>query len=276
MEGEGPAGGTPRQVGAIIASADCVALDVVASAMAGLDPMEVYSNKAAARRGLGPASVDEVEVSGVDWRELAPDGFALPARDLSAKMPPWLGKRLRGWTTARPRPRATRRVHQVQAVRGELPGGRDRGRCERARVRPRDLHPLLLLPGALPAASHRAEGARRSLGSWHAVAGSSARCLLRKRSLNRPTRPFSQNWSQPLSPSERQRRIVAAAQVRVAQDAVRLVELLHAPRRHRPLRRCRLVRVVLEAQAPCTRARSPPGRRRASLGVFGSGPCSAS
>jgi uncharacterized protein (DUF362 family)/Pyruvate/2-oxoacid:ferredoxin oxidoreductase delta subunit len=102
MEGEGPAGGTPRQVGAIIASADSVALDVVASAMAGLDPMEVYSNKAAARRGLGPSSVAEVEIHGADWRALAPADFALPAKDISAMMPPWLGRRMRGWTTARP------------------------------------------------------------------------------------------------------------------------------------------------------------------------------
>jgi len=102
MEGEGPAGGTPRQIGALIASQDSVALDVVASAMAGLEPMEVYSNKAAARRGLGPASVDEVGVVGVAWRELAPAGFELPARDLSASMPAWLAPRLRGWTTARP------------------------------------------------------------------------------------------------------------------------------------------------------------------------------
>ena len=102
MEGEGPAGGRSRQIGAIIASADCVSLDVVASAMAGLDPMEVYSNKAAAKRGLGPPSVDDVRVAGTGWRELAPDGFKLPLKDLSAKMPAWLGKRMRGWTTARP------------------------------------------------------------------------------------------------------------------------------------------------------------------------------
>lgn len=102
MEGEGPAGGTPRQIGAVLASADCVALDVVASAMTGLDPMEVYSNKAAAKRGIGPSSVDEVEVVGVGWRSLAPEKFELPARDLASKMPAWLGKRLRGWTTARP------------------------------------------------------------------------------------------------------------------------------------------------------------------------------
>lgn len=102
MEGEGPAGGTPRHVGALIASSDSVALDVVASAMAGLEPMEVYSNRAAARRGLGPESIDEVEIVGADWRELAPPGFALPARDVSAGMPPWLGRRVRGWITARP------------------------------------------------------------------------------------------------------------------------------------------------------------------------------
>jgi ferredoxin len=102
MEGEGPAGGTPRQVGAILASADSLALDVVASSMAGLTPTEVYTNKAAARRGLGPASVDDVEVLGPDWRELAPANFELPARDITAAMPGWLGKRLRGWATARP------------------------------------------------------------------------------------------------------------------------------------------------------------------------------
>ncbi len=102
MEGEGPAGGTPREIGALLASADSVALDVVASAMAGLDPLEVYTNKAAARRGLGPSSADAVEVLGEEWRRFAPSGFALPARDLSSKMPRWLGKRLRHWTTARP------------------------------------------------------------------------------------------------------------------------------------------------------------------------------
>jgi len=102
MEGEGPAGGTPRHVGALIASQDSVALDVVAAAMAGLDPLEVYTNKAARARGLGPASVDDVEVLGTDWRELALSDFQLPARDLSSRMPKWLAPRLRHWTTARP------------------------------------------------------------------------------------------------------------------------------------------------------------------------------
>lgn len=102
MEGEGPAGGTPRRIGALLASPDCVALDVIASAMAGLRPDEVYTTKAAAQRGLGPGRVEDVEVVGRDWRELAPESFQLPTRDITARMPAWLGPRLRAWTTSRP------------------------------------------------------------------------------------------------------------------------------------------------------------------------------
>lgn len=102
MEGHGPAGGTPRHIGALMASADCVALDVVASAMAGFDPLEVYTNRAAEIRGLGPSSADEVDVVGAAWRQLAPEGFLLPARDARFSLPPWLGRRLTTWATARP------------------------------------------------------------------------------------------------------------------------------------------------------------------------------
>ena len=88
MEGDGPAGGSPRHIGALLASADCLALDVVASAIAGLDPKEVYSNKAGLRGGRCPGSADEVQIVGVGWRELAPENFALPhTRPLGARCP---------------------------------------------------------------------------------------------------------------------------------------------------------------------------------------------
>lgn len=102
MEGDGPAGGSPRHIGALMASGDAVALDVVASAMAGLSPMEVYTNRAAAARGLGPASIDDVTVTGEDWRTFAPADFKVPSRDLAALLPVWIGRRLRMLTTARP------------------------------------------------------------------------------------------------------------------------------------------------------------------------------
>lgn len=102
MEGAGPAGGDPRKIGAILASGDCVSLDVIAAGIAGLAPHEVYTNLMAARRGLGPSSAEEVETVGVDWRMLAPPDFALPAPDVTTDMPSWLARWLRGWATARP------------------------------------------------------------------------------------------------------------------------------------------------------------------------------
>jgi uncharacterized protein (DUF362 family) len=102
MEGEGPGGGEPIHIGAIIASPDLVALDVVASAMAGFDPLEVYTNRAAAERGLGPKSIDEVEVRGTAWRDVAPAAFKRPARDISRHMPPAVARALRNTVAAKP------------------------------------------------------------------------------------------------------------------------------------------------------------------------------
>jgi ferredoxin len=102
MEGEGPAGGTPKKIGALIASADSVALDVVASAIAGFDPMEVYTNKAAATRGIGPRSVDDIDVAGVPWLEFRPEVFAKPDRDIASRVPRWVAPILRKHAASRP------------------------------------------------------------------------------------------------------------------------------------------------------------------------------
>ncbi|MFA5843799.1 MAG: DUF362 domain-containing protein [Coriobacteriia bacterium] len=118
MEGEGPAGGSPRHIGALLASADLVAMDVIASSMAGFDPLEVYTNKAAASRGIGPRTADEVTVVGEDWRALAPDSFARPARDIASRMPRGLPARMKQAVTARPhlaRPADCTRCRECEA-----------------------------------------------------------------------------------------------------------------------------------------------------------------
>ncbi len=102
MEGEGPAGGSPRHIGALLASPDVFALDAVMTAMAGLSVDQAPVAAAAARRGVGPSSVDEVDVTGVAWRDVAPPGFVVPRDDLSRGMPPWLVERIKGAVTARP------------------------------------------------------------------------------------------------------------------------------------------------------------------------------
>lgn len=102
MEGDGPAGGTPRHVGALLASVDPVALDVVASSIARFDPMDVYTNAVAHKRGLGPKSADEVVIVGTPWRELVPSSFAHPARDITARMPSFMAKWVRKHAASRP------------------------------------------------------------------------------------------------------------------------------------------------------------------------------
>jgi uncharacterized protein (DUF362 family) len=65
MEGEGPAAGDPVDLGIIIAGADAVAVDLVASAIMGWDPLnEVGTNYLANQRGIGPATLEEIEVLG--------------------------------------------------------------------------------------------------------------------------------------------------------------------------------------------------------------------
>ena len=53
MEGQGPGQGSPREVGLLLASADGVALDAVASRIMGIDPFKIETTALAHRAGLG-------------------------------------------------------------------------------------------------------------------------------------------------------------------------------------------------------------------------------
>ncbi len=55
MEGEGPNAGRPKQLGIILASSDPVALDAVACAIVGIDPLSIDTTRLAAEQGLGCA-----------------------------------------------------------------------------------------------------------------------------------------------------------------------------------------------------------------------------
>lgn len=72
MEGNGPTAGTPRKIGAVLASASPHKLDLVAASIIGLTKEEVPTLEAAFRRGLIPKSAEEVETEG------DPRAFYLP------------------------------------------------------------------------------------------------------------------------------------------------------------------------------------------------------
>ncbi|MBC7230956.1 MAG: DUF362 domain-containing protein [Actinobacteria bacterium] len=76
MEGNGPSCEDVRELGKILASRNGVALDAVMAAMMGLDPARVPTLVVAAERGLGPASLEDIEVSGL--LEVIP-GFKRPS-----------------------------------------------------------------------------------------------------------------------------------------------------------------------------------------------------
>jgi uncharacterized protein (DUF362 family)/NAD-dependent dihydropyrimidine dehydrogenase PreA subunit len=79
MEGEGPAGGKPRNLGVILASHDTVALDAVAGKIIGLDPTGVLTTRIARERGLGVGDLRNIEIVGERIESAASPNFALPA-----------------------------------------------------------------------------------------------------------------------------------------------------------------------------------------------------
>ena len=101
MEGQGPAQGTPRRVGLIIASADPVALDRVACEVTGLSPEKLRTLEAARVTGFGEADLDKIEIAGLPIQEaklskplveprMIPIGFSIPRVVKSTLKQQWL------------------------------------------------------------------------------------------------------------------------------------------------------------------------------------------
>ncbi len=79
MEGNGPAGGRPRNAGLVLASTDSVALDAVAGDIIGYRPGQVMTTAFAAMRGLGVDRLGEIDVRGEKLEQAAIDDFRRPS-----------------------------------------------------------------------------------------------------------------------------------------------------------------------------------------------------
>jgi len=73
MEGNGPTAGTPRLIGAVLASESPYALDLVCAKLIGLTKDDVPTLQAAYRRGLAPECAEKVTVLGDMKPFLVPD-----------------------------------------------------------------------------------------------------------------------------------------------------------------------------------------------------------
>lgn len=90
MEGRGPSSGRPRQIGLLLASRSCTALDFVACSALGMEPLSVPTVKKAHERGLGPGSLEEIAVRGVSLDAVRLRDFARAETMDMSRMPPAL------------------------------------------------------------------------------------------------------------------------------------------------------------------------------------------
>ena len=91
--GEGPAAGSLRKLGVILAGQDTVAVDAVATKIIGLSPMDIYTTQYADERGLGVGKLQNIEVSGEGIEDVTISDFKPPSSavdTLSRRMPLFL------------------------------------------------------------------------------------------------------------------------------------------------------------------------------------------
>lgn len=106
MEGEGPASGTMRNLGVVLASQDAVALDAVATRIIGTDPLSILTTRYASERGLGVGNLVDINTVGESINDVAVNDYKLPAaafNKISSKVPPFLYKFLKSQMVIKPR-----------------------------------------------------------------------------------------------------------------------------------------------------------------------------
>ena len=78
MDGDGPAAGQPFPIGAILAAADPVALDVAAVGLVGHDPLSVPTVAGAVARGWTTGRISDLAILGDELASMAASGFQMP------------------------------------------------------------------------------------------------------------------------------------------------------------------------------------------------------
>lgn len=91
MEGDGPAGGEPRQLGLVLGGEDPYAVDLAVCRLMGLDAMQVPYLSAAHAQGLCAAACDPAQLTGEPEAAAPVPGYKLPASytslDFSSNVP---------------------------------------------------------------------------------------------------------------------------------------------------------------------------------------------
>ncbi len=103
MDGEGPAAGDPFPLGLLLASDNSIAMDMAATQIVGIPPLDVPVLRRATERGFWPGHPTDVKILGPALSDIRVTNFRYPqARPLLGKrvVPPWL-KSTMHWLSAR-------------------------------------------------------------------------------------------------------------------------------------------------------------------------------
>lgn len=89
MEGEGPgSSGKLRPTGLLLASSDGVALDSILALIMGLGPFDILTTQEAAKRCLGIADINSIEIVGERLEDVIEEPFQLPTPSMQRKKIP--------------------------------------------------------------------------------------------------------------------------------------------------------------------------------------------
>ena len=102
MDGDGPRNGRPKQIGAILAGADPVALDAVACAMVGIEPLMVPTTRLAHEQGVGVGDLAQIELLGEPLEAMRVADFQLASGSGMLFRPTGLLRFLQGRLVAKP------------------------------------------------------------------------------------------------------------------------------------------------------------------------------
>jgi len=105
MEGDGPAGGKPKELGFLMASENAVAMDTLTSLTFRIKPEQVHVLEVAKERGefIKP---EQWDISGDDWKTFLPSSFKPPKTvDMTGGyLPDFIANYLRKHFVSRPKP----------------------------------------------------------------------------------------------------------------------------------------------------------------------------
>lgn len=102
MEGNGPVSGRLVDLGLLIFSTDPVAVDAVACRILGVDPLSIPFIRAASETGLGAVREEEIEIRGEPLARYTGRRLAIPSRNLTRAIPPFLWKVAKDLLVAKP------------------------------------------------------------------------------------------------------------------------------------------------------------------------------